>query len=344
MFSVSLLASQFGSGSIEGQITDSQTGLSISDVNVFLSGTTYGSSTDCEGRFVIEYILPGSYTLVISHVGYDLKTHPIQILEVESQVVKFSLIPRVIETQGIGIVAFQPTEWKKNLKRFKNLFFGETRNARECEILNPEVLDFAIDKRTGNFIASTDSVLRFENRSLGYRIHVVLEKFELDKKENHLHYWVHPRFEILKSWNKRERDKWTRLRQSTYVGSFRHFLSCLARSEVRQQGFELYRTVSKFFLGMNLTLNYDQIISEDISGLKRLEFSNYLNVIYRREKKEYRTCIKLADQFDYVLFDSLGNCHSDAWFEVSGEWGKARMADKLPFDYVCDSCKLQTRQ
>jgi len=58
-------------GKIAGVITDAQNGYPIPGVNVFLEGTHLGAATDLEGMYTILNIIPGSYTVVASMIGYD---------------------------------------------------------------------------------------------------------------------------------------------------------------------------------------------------------------------------------------------------------------------------------
>ncbi len=55
---------------IAGQVTAAGTGVSLVGVNISLVGTFYGAATDRGGNFVIEELPPGSYTLLVSMIGY----------------------------------------------------------------------------------------------------------------------------------------------------------------------------------------------------------------------------------------------------------------------------------
>lgn len=68
-------------GKIRGIITDKITGDPIPGVSVSLIGTALGAVTDSDGKFLIEMIKPGIYTLEISSAGYNT-------VEIDSVVVK----------------------------------------------------------------------------------------------------------------------------------------------------------------------------------------------------------------------------------------------------------------
>ncbi len=56
---------------IKGFVYEKESGEAVPFTNVFLKGTTLGSTTDGNGNFLINKIPPGSYTLMIKSMGYD---------------------------------------------------------------------------------------------------------------------------------------------------------------------------------------------------------------------------------------------------------------------------------
>ncbi len=57
-------------GSISGRITDQKTNEELPGVNIILKGTYHGAATDLSGRYSIESINPGNYTIEISYIGF----------------------------------------------------------------------------------------------------------------------------------------------------------------------------------------------------------------------------------------------------------------------------------
>lgn len=57
-------------GSIAGKITDAKNNEELPGVNIILKGTYYGAATDLRGRYTIESINPGNYTVEISYIGF----------------------------------------------------------------------------------------------------------------------------------------------------------------------------------------------------------------------------------------------------------------------------------
>lgn len=58
-------------GRVTGTVTDSKTGDFLPGANVMVQGTQFGSATDREGRYRIENVPPGTYTLTVSYIGYE---------------------------------------------------------------------------------------------------------------------------------------------------------------------------------------------------------------------------------------------------------------------------------
>ncbi|MDZ7346820.1 MAG: TonB-dependent receptor plug domain-containing protein, partial [candidate division KSB1 bacterium] len=65
-----LLWAQQTFGTISGRVTDAKTGLPLPGANVVVIGTIYGASTDADGRYVVQKLPPGIYSLRISMMGY----------------------------------------------------------------------------------------------------------------------------------------------------------------------------------------------------------------------------------------------------------------------------------
>lgn len=61
------------SGSIQGVVTDVETGQVLPGANVVIEGTTQGVLADPNGKFVLQRVVPGTYTIVISFIGYQSK-------------------------------------------------------------------------------------------------------------------------------------------------------------------------------------------------------------------------------------------------------------------------------
>ena len=61
-------------GVVTGVVVEKQRGAPLPGANVTIEGTTMGTSTDLDGRYRIIDLEPGTYSLVVSFVGFQQKT------------------------------------------------------------------------------------------------------------------------------------------------------------------------------------------------------------------------------------------------------------------------------
>lgn len=100
------LPAQDPSGWIAGTVKDSQSGEELPFVNLILSGTAQGVSTDSLGQFVIGPIPPGSYTLEASSIGYkDFSSKPLTIRSGDTLVMEVILKISTSQLQEVTVTA-----------------------------------------------------------------------------------------------------------------------------------------------------------------------------------------------------------------------------------------------
>ncbi len=91
---------------IEGFITDAATGDALPGANVFIVGTSLGSSTDINGKFVIVKLPPGSYTVRVTYIGYENQEKSVRITpRGETVQLNFEMIHAMLEGQTIVVMA-----------------------------------------------------------------------------------------------------------------------------------------------------------------------------------------------------------------------------------------------
>lgn len=162
---------------ISGTVTNLSTGKPINYANVFLNGTTFGSTSNEYGQYKIVNIPSGSYEILATFMGYKSVYVNVQIIGAGKKIINFKLEPKVLKGEAISISSTIPKEWLKNLEFFKKLFFGKGEYSEQCSLTNPEVLDFKYKKFKGDFEASNQSEAFFLNNALGYRVSFILLKF-----------------------------------------------------------------------------------------------------------------------------------------------------------------------
>ena len=325
---------------ITGRVVDRKTGEPLTGASVFLANTTMGVMTDADGRYRIKQIPPSAYTLIVSHIGYELHTIPVQLIRPDTLHYLTRLKPRVLDTVGVLEVTASKSRkpdlkrWRKGLKRFTKEFIGTSQYAEACRIINPEILSFS---RRGPFQAYADSIIRIDNTAFGYRLHVILDSFY--STDDYIRYTVYPRFEALKPGSEKERKQWYTNRRRAYQGSYEHFLRALGCGRLNKERFAVtlkghppvtiiqnnHRLNSPS--GSGRFIDISAIVVPDGSGLRRIQFVNYLWVRYGSDE----SAIKLNEP--YALIDTVGNLHTPQAFTKYGAWWLDRIGDLLPVDY-----------
>lgn len=81
LFSISVFSQQ--KHSLKGTVIDKGDRSPIPYASIIVKGTTIGTQTDEDGRFSIQNLLPGPYTLLVSFVGYKAEQTPEYLLTVK---------------------------------------------------------------------------------------------------------------------------------------------------------------------------------------------------------------------------------------------------------------------
>lgn len=92
-------------GKVAGRVTDNNTGDPLPAANVFIEGTTYGSSSDLEGQFIIHSVPPGRYTLNVSYIGYQPKTMEVVVEPGRTTTMNVGLDFQTIEGEVVTVTA-----------------------------------------------------------------------------------------------------------------------------------------------------------------------------------------------------------------------------------------------
>jgi TonB-linked SusC/RagA family outer membrane protein len=108
----SLIVLAFGSapafaqlGTVKGMITDAQTGEAMVGANVFLEKTSYGAASDNKGVYTIQNVLQGSYTLVVSYIGYEQFRQPVSVQGDKTTILDIKLKSSAVTLSGVVVTA-----------------------------------------------------------------------------------------------------------------------------------------------------------------------------------------------------------------------------------------------
>lgn len=323
-------------GTISGQIKEASTGRPLPSVNVFLANTTLGAVTDKDGFYAIKQVPLGTHELFASLIGYQVENRTVRLVEPKDFRVDLSLQPKALELGEVEVVATQPREWKKNLKKFEKLFWGNSYDTEACKILNPEVLDFAVEKEPKCFTAAAGQPLQIENRKLGYRAQFLIEDFRYYLGEDKIGYAFIPKFDELLPADATEEKRWQANRQKAYRGSLRHFLVALIANRLEEEGFILYRlTVPPWEekQARRLPADLDELLSPGTLPTEReLYIRGCLEIFYTPERGDNQVSWIVASR-ESVTVNASGYIYDGYAVTVYGHWFQQRVAEMLPRDY-----------
>jgi len=319
---------------ITGTVLERGTGNPLQGVNIYLANTSYGAATDPLGRYELPNVLPGKYTMVISHLGYKRKMMDIAVHNHSGeQVIDLMLNQVRIQMPEITVKAKISKEWKRRLSDFTEEFIGKTSYGQKTEILNPEVLRFRFEKKSKVLRVYAVDALILENRALGYRINLVLIYFQWNLRSGSGQYRTLPHFQELTPKNKRQERRWKRNRKYAFVGSMRHFMSELYENGPRHTSFTIQNArIQKL---NNEERQLVQIALENQEAehgvpLKVFKLERNAEIKYHDEG----TSMLIPAESIYLYVDAFGKMANPNAFQIAGLWAKNRMANTLPFDYI----------
>lgn len=338
--------------SVSGSALDSEN-QPIAAAQVFLSGTTIGTTTDENGIFELKGIPEGIFELIVSFLGFETASYTINTNALETRY-NFILNPKIYDLDEVTVRP-DPEEWKANFKQFRKTFIGAGPYSESTKIKNPEVLNFFFDSEESILTATASDRLIIENKGLGYLIYYYLDYFVIDYRQNTSFYFGRPLFELLTSSRKRTNARWDENREKAYQGSFFHFTKSLIKGTTAENSFVIRgekrenraRYVSKDTVDSNLFfMPFD-------STTYMFSFINFINVTFEAEKEDrsylYYTKSPFADkpknkaQFqnssftisqDTVLVDKSGYIYDPVAVIFDGYWGFEKVSDMLPLDYL----------
>jgi hypothetical protein len=331
-----------GNNTIKGKVYDSETKSPIPFAVIFLKNTTVGTSADLEGKYEIKNVPSGDYEIVFSQVSYEMEAKQISLYNGITLTENSYLKQKTFSVQAMEVTGHETTEWRDNLSIFIKEFLGETANANKCKILNPEVLDFKIDPKTGEFRAFTDSIVRIENMALGYRLYLHLKRFSVDYQNYLITFQYYPRFEELKSDDPNQMEEWKNKRILCYKGSMKHLMSSIIRDRMDAEGFVLHRSenIGGLMNRMGIVIHPEDIIVKSLTDTNFYEIKfgfPCIQVDYVGISDYSLSSGKLVSYFESVVgsytVTQYGEIVYPAEVVKSGYWSKLRMANALPLDY-----------
>jgi hypothetical protein len=294
LFPIVMLAQN---GIITGKVSQKGNSFPVARASVFLGNSSYGTSTSETGTFTLNNVKPGQYTLVVTVLGYEDYTQTILVTGAPIKLA-IELAPKTIVLRDVVISSSSEADWNRNYAQFKKEFIGTDENAKNCEVINPHILDFTYYKTQQVLEASADEFLIVENRALGYRVKFLVKSFKSDKIAGIIQYEGQRLFQELPG-KASQKKKWMAKRNEAYYGSAMHFYRSLYKGKLTEEGFEMYR-LTRY---LNPERPQEEIIQRNISRYMQLRNRDSVNKWVERENlsKYFRQYLGAAEWLPFEI-------------------------------------------
>ena len=90
---------------IVGHILDKKTGEHLSFINVYLHGTTIGTTTDATGHYYMKNLPEGKYTLVMKSIGYKTEEKTVNLKKGKTLEINFNAEEDAVSLDGVVVSA-----------------------------------------------------------------------------------------------------------------------------------------------------------------------------------------------------------------------------------------------
>jgi hypothetical protein len=344
---------------VSGTVTNEK-GEPLKSATVFIGGSQRVTPTDEDGRFKFKGVPQGAFLLSVHMLGYAPLSRNILVQNAALNI-GMQLTPKVIILDEVKIG--RKGAWNKNYNLFKENFLGTSANARQCDIINPEIINFSTKK--GVLLAEADDFLIIKNNRLGYRIHYLLKDFSYNSKDNLALYQGDFSFEELDG-TEVDKKKWAKNRAETYQGSFMHFLRSVYTNSTSENGFitrPLYGSAIYTYGAVNGLISsikrvegvlitdrpvkFDSLVAAVSNNLISFKFKQlYIAYDPRRaagfkdKNKDGKIIVPIEKNASILrlttpqsLIDQKGSYADYRDFYIRGNWAIARVGDQLPVDY-----------
>ena len=329
-----------------GKVIDSANKAPLGGASAFCPNTTYGSVSNSEGLFFLR--LPaGGYDLVVSYTGYEKKLFRISNNQAASDTMVIELAKQEKSMEEVAVVASNevPDGWAKYGKFFLDNFIGNSPNAPQTKLQNPEALHFFFAKKRNRLKVTSKEDLLIYNYALGYTIRYQLDSFNYDYNTNISQFTGYPLFTEMDTTTE-ARGQFIKNRARTYLGSRLHFMRALYNSAVSEEGFIVEQLNDNPKKGVIITdlYNNEQYASDSgdiILGWKGKYRVSYKSVLPNKKfledfklPSDTRFQITVLDILDGFVIERNGYFYEQYEVINTGYWAWKKIAETLPYDYV----------
>ncbi|GAB2705963.1 carboxypeptidase-like regulatory domain-containing protein [Mucilaginibacter koreensis] len=338
---------------LSGKVINSKDNSPVSDVSIYINNTTLGTKTNTNGNFELKLNQPGQYEIIISAIGFERYSGTFIVTQ------NTTLAPILLteKTTELAVVTIKPdANWERYYAIFKQDFLGSSDEAKDCRILNPDILSFDYDAAKRELTGSSPDYLIVENKALGYRLRYQVSSYGREYKTHIVYYEGTALFEELTGTAPQKR-RWEKNRLKAYLGSSMHFLRSVIAAQPDVEGFRVMRLIrpaatpevprpTQMLVSTPLDVN-DYTRRTDQRGIFALKFKDYLYIMYTK-KHDYNNAYKISDDQkdanhpvtiinftdDHTLFDSNGIIMTPRTLLFEGVWGRTGVAALLPVNYA----------
>jgi hypothetical protein len=313
---------------ISGVVIDQKTEKPLEGTSVYFNNTTIGTTTNSEGIFNIEFKEDIKTPLIISYLGYETI-----ILHNFSTTSKLKIYLNESTNILNEVVLSNKDDWprKLKLKEFRKNFLGESENGLESKILNEDdiALNYSKTKKKLSAWANVPIVIR--NKNLQYLITVELIDFEVNysyvsknRKRLKNAYVYYSGRNFYKSMQDFPSNSIINNRLNAYFGSTLHFMRSLASHTLESEDFKLY--IGNIPYKVEKFITVSQI---DSVGGVTVQLRDKFSIIYNNKNRSY-----IDYKASNFYIDNFGNHSPPEAIRFGGDFGKQRMADSLPLDFL----------
>ena len=328
---------------ITGKVTDAANA-PVPFAAVYLSKTTIGNMTNNEGDYTLTIPQDGEYELIASFIGFKSFSSKI-IVEGKPLKIDIKLAASPVLLDEITVQSKKKVKNRvQNLSQFNALFLGQTENAEDCKILNPEDIYLTSDPKSGFITGHSLQSIRIENKSLGYLLRYDLADFNFDARNGFVKFNGSSFFQPLYG-NARSTKLWARKRLEAYYGSRTHFLRALFSDSLRRENYQLFELVINRLTKDTLKINPIQenfIRRSRNASFMKVFSGNPILIKYTDKHQElstdllgftsrtFSTTIQFSDTLKVFNNGFFANPYAVTWY---GEMADERIADMLPVDF-----------
>jgi hypothetical protein len=230
----------FAQSAISGRVLNQADGKPVANASIFISNATIGDKTATDGSYTLHGLKSGKYDLVVSIVGFELYNQQLTITGNDIKLPDIMILSKTMLLSEVKIKPVHDYNRGMYLNWFTDEFLGASEMAKDCKIINPEMLDFDYDNVKDVLKASSVDFLVIENNALGYRVKYLLTDFTLNRNrlEKSFSYKGFVLFEQMEGSDAQKR-RWLKARQGVYENSMMHFLRALVNGNLTDEGFQM---------------------------------------------------------------------------------------------------------